>query len=887
MGFLIFLSVPSFAQNTKGDKAEVSSSRQTRFKGKPSKKAKGKQSYNRVTANPWSLANSARSFNRARIPSGGGKANIFPQHGPFVNNPSPYPKNTQRPVSNKKTLATLNRLQGSPKAKSPGRKPVVVPRSASTSFIRHKTINANAGFWNVRRKGEQAVTTDLAGKPLRTKNFRTPPREVIPQTSPYKRIKKNRDDKPYSGPTNTAYLPKPHATQKAWRGDIAGGNLRSRNFSSTKNNGPGEGRVRGTRPRSNEFYSRGVIPGGGYRSRSGPGEKRPGKEALPAKVPGIGALGVNYSGRSKGYRPVKGGGSRSGRHWNNNGFALQPKSPGIGANGVASFQGNVKSVRPVKGGGSISGRSWNNKRTPVGVRIPPAGAERVAGFPGRIQKFQLSPGFQDQGEGFTGYTKRGRPVKGGGSKSGKHWNNGGFALQPRSPGMAANGLSSQGNLKGGKPIKGGGSRSGKHWNNNGFALQPRIPLSGDERPATFQGNIKGGKPVKGGGSVSGRVWNNKGFPIQPRIPSGGEAVGTFQGNIKAKRPVKGGGSISGRLWNNKQSAISSKWPSDTQQKSARWQGDRMIFDQSPLFENQGEEFTGYIKLPKFKKAYKQNPKAHELSTLKRRPNDKADEIEDLKVKVERRKYITNKDLPEEATRKLKPTEVTTGIDNLKIKVERRKYVVNKNSAELALKKLKPTPLTKEIDNLTSKVERRKYVVNKNSAEEALKKLKPTATTRLTDNLTTKVERRRYVVNKNSADLALKKLKPTDATKEADNLTAKVKQYHYMHNSSSSKEALDVREPGKAFAKATDYQGNVKMKKFELAKLFSERNRKLHPDAQFIQINKNNVKEERSLLTNVRLWWARNFRKSKNQPEHLKEREHKPRYDKGEDGMWNE
>jgi hypothetical protein len=222
-------------------------------------------------------------------------------------------------------------------------------------------------------------------------------------------------------------------------------------------------------------------------------------------------------------------------------------------------------------------------------------------------------------------------------------------------------------------------------------------------------------------------------------------------------------------------------------------------------------------------------------------------------------------------------------------VQRRKYVENKNLPEVATKKLKPTEATKSVAGLQIEVARRKYVVNKNLPEEATKKLKPTDATNAIGNLQIKVERRKYVANKNSAELALKKLKPTDATNAVGNLQVKVKQYHYIHNASSAKDALNVREPGKAFARASDYQGNIKMKKFELAKLFSERNSKLHPDAQFMKINKNNVKEERSMLTNIKLWWAKNFRKNKTQPEHLKEkdRKHKPRYDKGEQGLWAE
>ncbi|HKZ38258.1 MAG TPA: hypothetical protein VJ184_11445, partial [Chryseolinea sp.] len=106
---------------------------------------------------------------------------------------------------------------------------------------------------------------------------------------------------------------------------------------------------------------------------------------------------------------------------------------------------------------------------------------------------------------------------------------------------------------------------------------------------------------------------------------------------------------------------------------------------------------------------------------------------------------------------------------------------------------------------------------------------------------------------------------------------------YIRNPSSAEEALKTREPGKAFARITAYQGNIKMQKF---KLF-EKNRDQHPDTKFIKTNKNNVAQEKDMLTNFKLWWARLFKKEDTQPDHLKEKGHKPRYDKGEAGMWYE
>jgi hypothetical protein len=60
---------------------------------------------------------------------------------------------------------------------------------------------------------------------------------------------------------------------------------------------------------------------------------------------------------------------------------------------------------------------------------------------------------------------------------------------------------------------------------------------------------------------------------------------------------------------------------------------------------------------------------------------------------------------------------------------------------------------------------------------------------------------------------------------------------------------------------------------------------LHPDATFVKTNKNNVDSERSLLTNFKLFWAKMFGKEDVQPDHLKEKSRKPRYNKDEGQIW--
>jgi hypothetical protein len=259
--------------------------------------------------------------------------------------------------------------------------------------------------------------------------------------------------------------------------------------------------------------------------------------------------------------------------------------------------------------------------------------------------------------------------------------------------------------------------------------------------------------LKGGGSVSGKLWNNKETPIPGRYPPGrnDERMAAFGGTVKVKKkePSKDVGGFPGKM---------------------------MEFDLHPDMRDQGETFTGYTKLSRFKKNYVRNP---------------------------------------------------------------------------------------------------------NSAEEALKKRKPGESTYKVDGLQVKVKQKDYSKKPHAADGSLPGIGPTKSSIKASEYARGIKlEWNYKRNPSSANEALKTREPGKAFARATDYQGNIKMKKYEL---FAKKN--LHPDAQFVRTNKNNVKEEKGLLTNFKLLWARWFKKSDTQPDHLKEKIQKPRYDKREDGLW--
>jgi hypothetical protein len=680
-----------------------------------------------------------------KIPSATGKIkNVYPQRGPYVRNPSSRPRDTQKAVSNRSTLARLKTLETP--VRPPGRKARVVPRTASRAFIRNKSINVYANFKRPKKKGERAVTTDLAGRKLRTKNFQSGRPAFVKAPNTY-RGRRVSGERPYAGPSGH-YKSVSGKNRGAWLGDIT--NRRVGGRSSKKS-------VEGTPSifRGNRSATRTGRPGfgGGYRSAT----RTKGRvgSPIPVRAPGIGANGIgNFRGNKRHTRGFRNQGEEF--------TGVFRRGMRVFRNQGEEFTGVYRRGRRETGGGSVSGKRWNNNGSPIPGRTP---GVRIPAYPGKMRLFQNRPGFGDQGEEFSG------------------------------------------NIKSRRSAKGGGSRSGKLWNNSGSPIEGRQHSS---RGYGFSGLVKSKRSEKGGGSVSGRLWNNKGLPVDGNQP-GNQRGMDFAGNIKAKRPAKGGGSVSGRLWNNKETPLAARTPPESGKAIGGFPGKMRRAEVMRGFRDQGEEFTGSIRLSRLRRDYIQNKKAHDESILKKKPEKEVYAVEGLQVKVRRRDYVRNKDVAEDALRKKELTDTDKKVGGMQVRIERRAYVRNKNSS----------------------------------------------------------------------DDALMKLRPTKTDQQVSELQVKVRQYNYKRNPSSDEEALKVREPGKAFARVTDYQGNIRMQRFR----FFDRNKELHPDARFVRTNKNNVKDERDSLTNLKIWWARLFKKQENQPDHLKEKGKKPRYDKGEQGMW--
>ena len=628
---------------------------------------------------PRSSAGSMRRSGTIPARISGRARNVYSDKSFYVNNQSRRLSGQQRARS--RTALNMLRQQTGQPASGRGYKKVT-PRSASAAYLSRRSTNTWAHFKRAKRKQEQAITTDLAGRKIRGRNYETQRPVLTNPTLNYKRRIAS-GERPYKGPAAGGHVSGTREG-RAWKGDITHRAIRG-GFRSKK------GEPRPGAPLFGRGPGKQALRTGKYQ-----GNIRTGKR-------GFGDQGENYTGNLRMQRRLQGGGSVT-RGWNNKGLPIQGRTPGKGSSGVG-YSGNLRAGKRLFNdqGEEYSGNIRNNRRRGFGDQ----GEEYSGGIRANRRR-----GLSDQGEEYTGNIRRG------------------------SRGFNDQGEEYSGNIRYYKTLKGGGSRSGKHWNNNNTPIQVRTPGAKSAGMARYQGNIRGRRafndqgeeysgnikarrPVKGGGSVSGELWNNNERPLDGRDYSDQKRLSRYSGNIKANRPEKGGGSVSGKLWNNREKPIAVRVPKNDAERN----------------------YSGDIKLAR--NDYRHNPR--------------------------------------------------------------------------------------------------------------------------------------------SAAGALDVKRASDSAEKAGRFDRGVKRnWNYVRNPSSADEALDKREPGRAFGRSADYQGNIRIKKFDL---FAKSD--LHPDARFVRTNKNNVDEEKDMLTNFKLWWARLFRKSETQPDHLKEdeKDHKPRYDKGEAGLW--
>ena len=785
----------TFGQNTKGDKPARALPKQIQ-KSKPKKEKVVKSNTRDISGRRLRTKNKSsavpaieqppatyygkkrkgdkpgRPVSPRRIQSSTARAarnNVYPNSGPYVNNNSRKPRSGERSFSKAPYRNATPQVvsRSGERVFSPPRKNRSAPRSASRSFVTRGKKNV---YWGKFRKGEKPYTKDIAGRELRTRNFKSPPMVFEAGPRPYKPKKLKGRDRPYRGTFKSGYASATKRGERAWRGDVSGRSLR--------------------------------------RTSSGRKTENPGQFIFPRKFSVSGNRG-----RANGPLP---GGSINGRRWNNNGNSIGAKVPPGFAARTGNYTGNIRlrnakhifrdqgeeftgftrSIRQLKGGGSISAKRWNNNGNSIGVKVPPGSAARTGNYTGNIRLKNAKHTFRDQGEEFTGFTKTKRPLKGGGSISGQPQNNNGNPLSVRTPGAGA---------------RGGGTYSGNIRIQNAY---PRMRDQGEE----FTGFIKSIKPKKGGGSVSGKLWNNKEKPIASRAPLARDTkITNYSGKIKMEY---------GYIKNLRASklALKKKKPAST------------ILAEKDLILPVKRDYL-----------FVQNPKANRNSLKKREPNDDTFAAEGLQVKVKRDyKYVQNPKANKNSLKKKEPDDDVFAVEGLQIKVKQGKYIKKPNAKDGMLKGIGPSSAS----------------IKASEYEGRMKILWS------------------YKHNPSSNKSALDVRKPNQTFSKGNTFQGRARlTRNYRHNPKSDKDALKVIAPGRAYAKINNYQGNLKMSK--------PRGKGLHPDAKFAHGHRDNVKGERTIFMNVKLWWAKLFKKSDNQTEAVKEKVRRPRYDKKEKELWKD
>lgn len=523
--------------------------------------------------------------------------NIYPQRNPFSafgRFPEPSDKREKKWKMRSTQVRTVSALR---------RRVGGQPSPVSVSGRSRVTPGRKNVYWGKEKRKGRAVTTDLAGRPLRTRNFRSATPALVDRDT-LRSFRK----RPVSTALRWSERKRPASATRGprvWKGDLAGSPVRKRKPKTTFNV---KGPLAPTYPGASAWFlgralrkTKGAKPfkGGGSVSdgaRNNRGQPIPVRQGGGASGPG-----AQYRGRINFYKQ---------RGFETQGSGYRGKLDFYRQRGIETsggrYRGKIKSSRPQRGGGSVSGRPLDNGGRPVLVRMGGRGSLEGGVYRGKLD-FYKQRGIQTAGGNFKGRLKGSKPVKGGGSVSSRSRNNGDRPVAVRTGG--------RGSLE-------GGIYRGKL----DFYKQRGIETAG----GNFKGKLKASKPLKGGGSISSRPRNNGDRPVEVRAGGRGTleggiyrgkldfykqrgfetAGGNYKGSLKAEKPKKGGGSVSGKLWNNQEKPIAPRLPT-----------------------------SGYLKdmaasgLVKTKRGYRQNPEAHKSSAKKRSPTDQVAEVNELQVRV--------------------------------------------------------------------------------------------------------------------------------------------------------------------------------------------------------------------------------------------------------------
>ena len=747
--------------------------------------------------------------------------NIYPQRNPFSafgRFPEPSDKREKKSKMRSTQVRTVSALR---------RRVGGQPAPVSVSGRSRVTPGRKNVYWGKEKRKGRAVTTDLAGRPLRTRNFRSATPALVDRDT-LRTFRK----RPVSTALRWSERKRPASATRGprvWKGDLAGSPVRKRKPKTTFNV---KGPLAPTYPGASAWFlgralrkTKGAKPfkGGGSVSdgaRNNRGQPIPVRQGGGASGPG-----AQYRGRINFYKQ---------RGFETQGSGYRGKLDFYRQRGIETsggrYRGKIKSSRPQRGGGSVSGRPLDNGGRPVLVRMGGRGSLEGGVYRGKLD-FYKQRGIQTAGGNFKGRLKGSKPVKGGGSVSSRSRNNGDRPVAVRTGGRG----SLEGGMYRGKldfyKQRGVETAGGKFKGKLDFYKQRGIEAAS----GNFKGKLKASKPLKGGGSISSRPRNNGDRPVAVRTGGRGSleggmyrgrldfykqrgietAGGNFKGKLKASKPLKGGGSISSRPRNNGDRPVEVRAGGRGTLEGGIYRG-KLDFYKQRGFETAGGNYKGSLKAEKPKKGG--GSVSGKLWNNQEKP---------IAPRLPTSGYL--KDV------------AASGLVKTK-----RGYRQNPEAHKSSAKKRSPTDQVAEVNELQVRV-------------------------RIPWD---------YKRSPSASPDALKTIGPTREWVKATKFSGRSKQrFPYRHNPNSNTLALDGRYPGRAYAKIASFDGELKVKRYA--------DGRLHPDAQFAHSRRRSQLDNRSWFTNVKLWWVKNFRKNETQPQYTKERIRKPRYDKREIGLWYE
>jgi hypothetical protein len=635
------------------------SSRQTEKPATRSNTRSGRLSTNaRITK---SYTRTPRSASQSAETS---KGRRFGQGGAYVNQSS---RSTENVASGSNRYSRKGKLSAGPKPTT-RKKTTVTPRSASQPFVTKKKKDV---YWGKFSKGEKAITTDISGNPLRRRNYRTPPNEIIKPKDPYAGRKRSSGDRAYSGTFRSGHESATRRGEKAWLGDVSGQPIRKRPSRQTEVAGVRSGKTGGGS----------ISASPKYRSNRPLNDRSSGSLSLSDKASGRyrsnrplkGSAGsVSASGRFRSNKPLEGSQgalSISGQMKRDNTF--RPKG-----GGSISASGKYRSNQPFRGGtGSISASAKYRSNKPLNSR---AGSLSISGK-NRVYEFNPKGGGSISASATYRSNKPLKGVAGSISASGNYRSNKPFRNR-----MGSLSVSGENRVYDYKP-KGGGSisASAKYRSNKPLRevagsisgspdYRSNKPLNRIAGSISASASYRSNKPVfrgkklsmsdevrtydhkpKGIRSASGKLWNNNEKPIEVRTPKGARAdeVIGLQVAIKSKetgiKPKAVKGSMPG-LPPTKSSVKASEY---YRSMTVSWSYERNPNSAAKSLKTIGPSnnfisAAGYSGKTRLTKNYRHNPMSHKDALKVIAPGRAYARITDYQGNIKMAKYKDKRFLPD-------------------------------------------------------------------------------------------------------------------------------------------------------------------------------------------------------------------------------------------------